>query len=251
MSNQIPVFLKISIAAYIITILSITNVYADTVTVADTIQGELSGIWSGERNPDGSWIWEDVVNDVGVTQFNINGFDSNLGTLDEIQFTLDVTVSGSITFVGTAKTEDGGIFTRNTWGIINLLAVGFPLVAEAQTETWSVALPYSEITTASGVFDPVQSTATYTLSDPDDLNSYINGGLLSIGAATALQPGGTITDGVGSITAYNNVVAGELNVTYIYTSSSEPPAPVPEPATMLLFCTGLAVLGGSRMRRKK
>lgn len=67
-----------------------------------------------------------------------------------------------------------------------------------------------------------------------------------------ISPLGTITynlNDVPSSFGFTGIVAQEL-ATFDYFSVNGTAAPVPEPATMFLFATGLAGLAGTRLRRK-
>jgi PEP-CTERM motif len=102
-------------------------------------------------------------------------------------------------------------------------------------------------------------TPTYMSGVPSNERTYYKGryneeDILSVGHLVA-----SIEGGIGRLIKSNLGVSGRGyfdNVTYssigawvVYEGSN--PSPTPEPATMLLFGTGLAGLVGSRIRKKK
>lgn len=72
----------------------------------------------------------------------------------------------------------------------------------------------------------------------------------AISTSFTLTSGGSVNFFIADSLYSDNVGGISLNVE-LATPTGNPTDPVPEPATMLLFGTGIAGLAGSRLRRKK
>lgn len=221
--------LKLVVAAS--TILFCSVVSSAVITHSDTITGE----------------WSNNVMDFGLTEFNITGFDSSLGTLTEIQFELITTVDGFATFQNT--TFNSGTFERSVRGIITMLGMGFALFTDVQTPTEVLAVGPRETVTA--FMGPTVGTAQASSISQSFLDTFIDplNGIRTLAASIAIDPGGTISGDnganfTGNITQYSNDVSGTLNISYIFNEATG----VPEPSIIGLMIIGLLGLG---LRRRQ
>lgn len=216
--------LKLIFAASTLLFCSVAS--SAVITHTDTITGE----------------WSNNVMDLGLTEFNITGFDSSLGTLTEIQFDLTTTVDGFTTFQNT--TFNSGTFERSVRGIVTVLGLGFGLSTDVQTPT--EVLPVGPREAVTALMGPTVGTAQASSISQSLLDTFIDplNDVRTLAASIAIDPGGTIygdngANFTGNITEYSNNVSGTLNVSYIFNKA----VGVPEPSIIGLMVAGLLSMG--------
>jgi hypothetical protein len=215
----------------------------------------------------------EALNATSVLTFNL--FDSSLGTLNWVRWTVDITstggtfeldndgaspASGNITFGAAAQISDA------TGGVVLLDNSGFPGAAISPIVTATESDLGINLTADNGndAFGSVQSDApgndyySFTATSASNSNSqFVNNAWES---TYALNGGGTFTVN-GTITAISlfsgagpslataslsSTVAGNVTLTYDYTPTSE----VPEPGTAIMSLVALGGVGGLIWRKK-
>ena len=193
-------------------------------------------------------ISDPFVDTTGIQQFILPGFNSSLGILTEINFTLSSTVSGDSTFMNT--TMNSGTFVRGVQGFATVLGLGFALFNDPTAGP--VTVQVSPLETVTAFFGPVSESKGVDSMDAGFLAGFIDpaGGTVSLDVNLNFNSFGTIEgDGganfTGNITGFHNNLMSALQIDYIYTPSA---VLVPEPTTLGLLGAGLLGLGFMRRR---
>lgn len=188
--------------------------------------------------------------------FNLNLFDSSLGTLTGVTFntTFGATItSGSLT--NNAATSETFTFAQDTSLTMTTNGVNSALDTalagmnggngiDPKYSTGSITLAASG-QSGSTFTIPANTTETGTGTVTAPISAFIGSGTQAIDASTSTFDG--FNGGGGNITtAINTTANAQVTVTYNYTVP--PPPSVPEPFTAALLGSGVLILGLVRRR---
>ncbi len=185
---------------------------------------------------------------------SINRFDSSLGTLTQVTFTL-TSFSGSVgAGISWTGGEAGGTVagTVTATFILNAAGHGTLFSVGASASPSCTGLPNSAGCTGSdGATMPAISPNPVTFTLPVDLASFTGTGTFTVHEGLQLSndpPSDCPTTGTCSFQNVTSSAAGKLEITYDYTPAPPPPpaVPVPEPATLALLGGALIGLGTRR-----
>lgn len=203
---------------------SVQNIKAAYITYEDTYSGSGSS-------------FENI--------FALQKFDSTLGTLQNVLFTWDATLDGSLTV---EKTSTGG---GHRYNLISF-------TANAELDKPGSGGGYWSNSTISPPGETVYSTTTWdniaavviheepSFTDPSDLAWFTGSGVFNLTLSGEYILSGTY-NGTWNENALVSLAEGRVTVKYEYDGG----APVPEPSTFLLFGAGLLGFAGMIRRRNK
>lgn len=200
--------------------------------------------------------FDDLLTDINNQNLSVSMFDPSLGTLTGVQVTLSGVYSVDSLFLTNNGGTDASI-SYNAFGQYDATAAAGNTVTglaasysiddgsfwgSEVAKAWSGVISAGETVDAgSGFFDE-----TFVINiAAADIASFAGNGTFGYDFTTI---SGNQMMGAGSnnvTSAVTNTADGSLSVTYTYTPASS----VPEPATMLLFGTG--IIGFAGLRRKK
>jgi hypothetical protein len=176
--------------------------------------------------------------------FNINQFDSKLGTLNGVVFSFSGSsdISATITNVGTSSVTNGTFTgTSLVYADIGGLYSG---AIDASLINYRIGNVASGATLSTGTHTTTATTDTQTFIS--GLNSWIGSGAIagSLSTSTGFGFGGRNSSNLTA--TLSNFSQANLTVTYDYTAA----APVPEPEEWALMLAGLPLVGWKLRNRK-
>lgn len=229
-------------------------------------------------------IGPQMINTPQTVSSNVQLFDPSLGILNSVSVNLsgNIQISGSTipygyydssgnfvplvsTVISTITQDFGGLFELSTYSTpIVGTAMGYGTYIPTLS-SFSYDFTFNDVTDAAG-FATYASTLFLPGTVSGVLDDFISSGI-STGLLSATQTFTNISTVHGIEPLIQAMTVGTiLQIDYDYTpvwDTENPPDiidgvvippdgnPVPEPATMLLFGSGIAGLAGSRLRRKK
>lgn len=189
--------------------------------------------------------WTDVL--------SFSKFDTSLGTLTSIKFDLSGAVQGS----GNAESLDAAAsdVSLSLGALLGLtrpdgstLVVTNPLFSQVfNFSAFDGSINFSGTSGGSTGTVSANGANFFVSSSASDFSlfSALGGGTINLGLNAVGNSSGT---GAGNlVTQFNTAAAGNVVVTYTYTSASV----VPEPATLATLLAGLGLMGAVRRRSKK
>ncbi len=200
----------------------------------------------------------------GGQQYYFNQFNTALGTLTGV--TLNWTINSTITNA-TVTNENTGTVTLSKIAFTNSVQGYVPSVGENDSAlvadalsgktvnaTGNKTLTHGQSYTMSNItMNPFTQTDQYTTGD-NSFNAFKGTGSVPIyltntfGATpTATGSGSTTTSWLTSITGSTS---GNLHVTYTYSATPAPIAPVPEPPALILGFGGILGMAGLAFKRR-
>lgn len=179
------------------------------------------------------------------TTYNVQQFDSSLGTLQSV--TITISSSGSLSGTITAGPTNITILSG---------AIGKGVFAYS-TQIGSISLYSSNMIDVAPPFIPVAANQTYNVGQAgvtgnasqtltSNLNAFIGSGSFDLVLGTMSITSLTVSGGT-----YTYDVVGNAGATVTVTYEYEPSSPVPEPSTLLLLGSGLVALGSIAHRRRR
>jgi len=229
MDNKIKLMIKI--AAFLTMLLYSSVAGADIVTPEPTASKSVTAL------------------DWGLDLFDIDQFDSSLGTLESVKITLETDFVVTHSF--TDKSGTGSSIYGSTSSRVNITDTDTYSTYSLQTENiadlgnvGNQTYIGPSATVTFGPYTTSPSDDTGYLTDQSTLDYFTGSGTVEFALYTDSNL--SISGDTGSVTIDLSGTAGAL-ATFIYTYT--PAAPIPEPATMILFGTGL--LGIAGIGRKK
>ena len=180
-------------------------------------------------------------------QFNSVLENGYVGRLDNVVISVSGTVLSDMTLKNTGSTTVN--LSGNIAGDMYLSLAGRDLI-DLYSGAWASTLVKNVAPGVTAIRNDLGSTVTdeTTLTSLSDLTLFTGTGLISFLAYTDFM---TTTGTSGGSTDFETTVSTwaweDVSLTYYYTEL--PPAPVPEPATLLLIGSGMGVL--SFLGRKK
>jgi len=202
------------------------NVRADSVTYTDSIP-LTNGGWSAN--------------------FTLTQFDPSLGTLTEVDFSLDGSVLGSVTAKNTDVAPEN--ITTNISAILKLKNPGGSSNIVVSSPIWTttdLAVAVGASVTHANETGSDPQTNSYTASNGSKFTQFIGTGNITLpvtaASATSASASGNVNANLSTSSSAN------IDVTYDYT----PGTPVvPEPATMSVVLLGGAIGIGSLLRCRR
>ena len=189
--------------------------------------------------------WTDVL--------SFSKFDTSLGTLTSIKFDLSGAVQGS----GNAESLDAAAsdVSLSLGALLGLtrpdgstLVVTNPLFSQVfNFSAFDGSINFGGTSGGSTGTVSANGANFFVSSSASDFSlfSALGGGTIDLGLNAVGNSSGT---GAGNlVTQFNTAAAGNVVVTYTYTSASV----VPEPATLATLIAGLGLMGAVRRRSKK
>ena len=189
--------------------------------------------------------WTDVL--------SFSKFDTSLGTLTSIKFDLSGAVQGS----GNAESLDAAAsdVSLSLGALLGLtrpdgstLVVTNPLFSQVfNFSAFDGSINFGGTSGGSTGTVSANGANFFVSSSASDFSlfSALGGGTINLGLNAVGNSSGT---GAGNlVTQFNTAAAGNVVVTYTYTSASA----VPEPATLATLIAGLGLMGAVRRRSKK
>lgn len=189
--------------------------------------------------------WTDVL--------SFSKFDTSLGTLTSIKFDLSGAVQGS----GNAESLDAAAsdVSLSLGALLGLtrpdgstLVVTNPLFSQVfNFSAFDGSINFSGTSGGSTGTVSANGANFFVSSSASDFSlfSALGGGTINLGLNAVGNSSGT---GAGNlVTQFNTAAAGNVVVTYTYSSASV----VPEPATLATLLAGLGLMGAVRRRSKK
>ena len=191
------------------------------------------------------------------TEINQSGvlglFDTNLGTLTDVELVLNSAMAGAITLSlgpSTINRNISGTSTSDIFFTSSLAPLNAALGAVSQNLSFTtgfINLAPGDSQTTSGLTD-AESTALNAALDPFIASfGTPNGGGFNLGCSSLSSF--TLSGGGGFAFGGDNRQAGcGAMITYTY-SDGTPPLPVPEPGSLALVALALAIAGASSRRK--
>lgn len=189
--------------------------------------------------------WTDVL--------SFSKFDTSLGTLTSIKFDLSGAVQGS----GNAESLDAAAsdVSLSLGALLGLtrpdgstLVVTNPLFSQVfNFSAFDGSINFGGTSGGSTGTVSANGANFFVSSSASDFSlfSALGGGTINLGLNAVGNSSGT---GAGNlVTQFNTAAAGNVVVTYTYSSASV----VPEPATLATLLAGLGLMGAVRRRSKK
>ncbi|MBL8452105.1 MAG: PEP-CTERM sorting domain-containing protein [Zoogloea sp.] len=176
--------------------------------------------------------------------FNINKFDSTLGTLTGVAITLDAEAISTATLRNTSTTPQRFSFGSTLNLFLDNISAGVSESLQLSLFNFGPTNLAVNVLTDLGTVNPTDSL-TFNASD---LAAFIGSGSTSFSCTSLVS--NSQAGGGGNIRVTQDTQAGcGLNVVYTYDVATPPPAQVPEPASMALV--GLGMMGLAAIRRRK